>query len=417
MEIKRDWHLDRLIARKHNGMIKIITGMRRSGKSYLLFNLFYEHLRSQGVDDRHIICINLEDRRNAFLRNPDTLLQHIDSLFVDRSMHYILLDEVQMVSEFEDVLNSYLHISHADVYVTGSNARFLSKDIITEFRGRGDVVKITPLTFKEFMSVFPGDRHQGLNEYLTYGGLPQVALMDNTRQKREYLHDVFTNTYIRDIRDRYRIKKEPELGELIDIIASNIGGLTNPTKLANTFRTVTHSDISPLTISSYLEMLQDSFLIEKAVRYDIKGKRYIDTPVKYYFEDLGLRNARIDFRQTEFTHLMENMIFNELIHRGYSVDVGQVSTTETTADGKRRRSLLEVDFVCNEGYNRYYIQSAYSLPTHEKQQQEFKSLLKINDGFKKIVIVGDSLQPTYQTESGILVMNVYNFLLDDHSID
>lgn len=417
MNIERNWHLERLIARKHNNMIKIITGMRRSGKSYLLFNLFYEYLKKQGVDDRHIIRINLEDRRNASLRNPDNLLSYIDSLFVDDAMHYILLDEVQMVSEFEDVLNSYLHIANADVYVTGSNARFLSKDIITEFRGRGDVIKITPLTFKEFMTVHSGTKEQGLMDYMTYGGLPQVALMDNHKQKREFLRALFTSTYIRDIRDRYHVKKEQELGELIDIMASNIGGLTNPTKLANTFKSVKHSDVSPLTVSNFLEMLQDSFLIDKAIRYDIKGKRYIDTPAKYYFEDLGLRNARINFRQIEFPHLMENLIFNELVHRGFSVDVGQVSVTETTSEGKRKRSLLEVDFVCNEGYNRYYIQSAYALPTLEKQQQEYRSLLKINDGFKKIVIVGDSFQPTYQTDSGILIMNIYNFLMNEYSIN
>lgn len=416
MEIKRNIHLNRIIARKGNGMIKVITGMRRCGKSYLLFTLFHNYLLGQGVDEQHIIKVDMEDRRNAALRNPDALLNYIDSRMTDSQQYYILLDEVQLIAEFEDVLNSYLKITNADVYVTGSNAKFLSKDVITEFRGRGDEIRITPLSFQEFMSAKEGNREDLLNEYLTYGGLPQVVTMDEIERKVEYLKNLFTHTYIRDIKERYEIKKDDDLEELINLVASNIGSLTNPTKLENCFKSVKQSCLSKDTIKNYIDLMQDAFIIEKSIRFDIKGKKYIDTPSKYYFTDLGLRNARLNFRQTEFTHLLENAIYNELRLRGYSVDVGQIPIFTIREDGKRQRSTLEVDFVCNLGYKRCYIQSAYALPTEDKMKQEFNSLLRIKDSFKKIVIVGTPT-PTYQNEEGILTMNIYDFLMNPDSLN
>ena len=416
MEIKRNIHLNRIIARKGNGMIKVITGMRRCGKSYLLFTLFHNYLLEQGVDEQHIIKVDMEDRRNAALRNPDALLNYIDSRMTDSQQYYILLDEVQLVAEFEDVLNSYLKITNADVYVTGSNAKFLSKDVITEIRGRGDEIRITPLSFQEFMSAKEGNREDLLNEYLTYGGLPQVVTMDEIERKVEYLKNLFTHTYIRDIKERYEIKKDDDLEELINLVASNIGSLTNPTKLENCFKSVKQSCLSKDTIKNYIDLMQDAFIIEKSIRFDIKGKKYIDTPSKYYFTDLGLRNARLNFRQTEFTHLLENAIYNELRLRGYSVDVGQIPIFTIRENGKRQRSTLEVDFVCNLGYKRCYIQSAYALPTEDKMKQEFNSLLRIKDSFKKIVIVGTPT-PTYQNEEGILTMNIYDFLMNPDSLN
>ena len=416
MEIKRNIHLNRIIARKGNGMIKVITGMRRCGKSYLLFTLFHNYLLEQGVDEQHIIKVDMEDRRNAALRNPDALLNYIDSRMTDSQQYYILLDEVQLVAEFEDVLNSYLKITNADVYVTGSNAKFLSKDVITEFRGRGDEIRITPLSFQEFMSAKEGNREDLLNEYLTYGGLPQVVTMDEIERKVEYLKNLFTHTYIRDIKERYEIKKDDDLEELINLVASNIGSLTNPTKLENCFKSVKQSCLSKDTIKNYIDLMQDAFIIEKSIRFDIKGKKYIDTPSKYYFTDLGLRNARLNFRQTEFTHLLENAIYNELRLRGYSVDVGQIPIFTIREDGKRQRSTLEVDFVCNLGYKRCYRQSAYALPTEDKMKQEFNSLLRIKDSFKKIVIVGTPT-PTYQNEEGILTINIYDFLMNPESLN
>ena len=312
MVIKRDIHLKKLIDSKHNGMIKVVTGVRRCGKSYLLFNLFCHHLKEAGIAADHIIKVDLEDRRNKELRDPDALLRYIDSHMTDQQMYYILLDEVQHVNEFEDVLNSYLKIENADVYVTGSNSRFLSTDVITEFRGRGDEIKIAPLCFREFMSVYQGTKEKGLEEYMLYGGLPKVLDYPTVERKIEYLKSLFKKTYLTDIKERYKIKNDDDLEELIDIVASSIGGLTNPSKLENTFQTVKHSNITHTTIKSYLDMLQDVFLIERSVRYDIKGRKYIDTPAKYYFSDLGLRNARINFRQYEETHLMENLIYNEL---------------------------------------------------------------------------------------------------------
>ena len=324
MEIKRDLYLKKLIDRKHNGMIKVVTGVRRCGKSYLMFNLFSNYLRLTGVDDSHIIMVNLEDRRNKKLRNPDMLLEYIDTKITNQQMYYILLDEVQLVDEFVDVLNSYLSVPNADVYVTGSNARFLSKDVITEFRGRGDEVKIYPLSFAEFMTAYEGSKQQGLDEYMTFGGLPMILSCKTEEQKSAYLKNLFDETYIKDIKDRYHIRNEEEFEELINIISSSIGSLTNPAKLSKTFKSVKHVTIDPETIKNYLEYLCDSFLVTKSMRYDVKGRKYIDTPFKYYFTDLGLRNARINFRQDEKTHLMENVIFNELQVRGFNVDVGVV---------------------------------------------------------------------------------------------
>ena len=393
-------------------MIKVITGMRRSGKSYLLFNLFADALAKEGVPVDHVVAINLEDRRNGQLRNPDNLLKYIDAQIVDGGMYYILLDEIQMVNEFEDVLNSYLHIKNADVFVTGSNAKFLSKDVITEFRGRGQSIMVHPLNYAEFMSAQQHPSSYDTNlllEYMQYGGLPKVVTTEDENEKKEYLQSLFVQTYLRDIKERYSIQLDHDLEELIDVIASGIGALTNPHKIQNTFRSVKQSSITQDTIKNYLDYMQDAFIISKSVRYDIKGRRYIDTPAKYYFEDLGLRNARLHFRQTEVTHLMENLIFNELRIRGYTVDVGQLTVFGKDDEGKSKRSQLEVDFVCNKGYERLYIQSAFALPTIEKQQQEFNSLKRINDSFQKVVIVG-GMQPTYRNEDGILILNVFDFL-------
>lgn len=411
MEIKRDALLNRLMSLRHNKMIKVITGMRRCGKSYLLFNLFSEALKKEGVDDRHIVKINLEDRRNKDLRNPDKLLDYIDSQLKDEKMYYILLDEVQLVSEFEDVLNSYLHVDNADVYVTGSNARFLSKDVITEFRGRGFEVKIHPLSFQEIRNAKPEVPMEQLwLDYMTYGGLPMVVNMDSVQDRTSYLKGLFKHTYLKDIKERYNIKLDEDLEDLIKILASAIGGLTNPRKLADTFRSVKKSNISQDTLKVYLDYLQDAFIVKRVLRYDIKGKRYIETPSKFYFEDLGLRNALLNFRQVEKSHLMENAIYNELIVRGMTVDVGEVIWNTKDGAGKKIRKALEVDFVCNQGYKRIYIQSALSIPDDAKREQELLSLRKIDDSFQKVVITGEH-GPHYQNDDGILFMDIYDFLM------
>lgn len=411
MEIKRDSLLNNLMSLRHNGMIKVITGMRRCGKSYLLFNLFPNALKSEGVDEQHIIKVNLEDRRNKILRDPDKLLEYIDSKLKDNDMYYVLLDEVQMVREFEDVLNSYLHVKNADVYVTGSNARFLSKDVITEFRGRGYEVRVHPLSFQEIRGARPEVPIEQLwVDYMTYGGLPQVVTMDSDKERSTYLKGLFKHTYLKDIKERHDIKLDDDLEELIGTLASTIGGLTNPRKLADTFHSIKKSKISQDTIKVYLDYLQDAFIIERALRYDIKGKRYIDTPSKFYFEDLGLRNALLNFRQVEKTHLMENAIYNTLRSRGMDVDVGEVIWNTKDNYGKKIRKTLEVDFVCNQGYKRLYIQSAYSIPDDEKRDQELQSLRRINDSFQKIVIVGNH-GPHYQNEDGILFIDIYDFLM------
>lgn len=410
MEFRRDIHLKRLIASRHNGLIKVVTGIRRSGKSYLLRILFKNYLIDNGVKENHIIELDLENRRNKKYRNPDSLIEYIDSQMVDDDMYYILLDEIQLVSEFEDVLNSYLSIKNADVYVTGSNSRFLSKDVITEFRGRGEEIHVTPLSFAEFSIAHPEmESYKALQEYLTYGGLPYVCTELDEQKKISYLQGLFEKTYLTDIKERYHIRGVEVMDELLNVIASCIGGLTNPSKIENTFRSVKGIKLNQNTVKEYLEMLEDSFLITRCIRYDIKGRKYIDTPQKYYFEDLGLRNARIGFRQVEETHLMENLIYNELRIRGYLVDVGVVPTRVREPEGAYRRSHLEVDFVCNRGSERVYVQSAFRLPTEEKRKQEMASLLKIDDSFRKIIITED-LVKRHMDENGVEWVNVYDFL-------
>ena len=411
MEIRSDKYLDLLIHSCGNGLIKVITGMRRCGKSYLLFTLFKNYLIKQGVKEDHIIGVNLENRLNKSLRDPDALLQYIDSRLSSDGQYYVMLDEVQMVSEFEDVLNSFLSISNVDVFVTGSNAKFLSKDVITEFRGRGDEIHVRPLTFRE-VADFRDDYSQDMiREYMLYGGLPQVVLENDVNKKVSYLEQQMEHTYLRDIKERYEVRQDSDLSELVDIMASCVGGLTNPPKIADTFKSVKHSSISVDTIRLYLEYMEDAFVLERVTRYDIKGRKYIDSPFKYYFEDLGLRNARLGFRQVEPTHMMENMLYNELRAIGMKVDVGQVFTEVKIEDGSRQRKTLEIDFVCNRGYERVYIQSAYAMETEEKRDQELASLRKLRDGFRRIVIV-NGLQPTYMNEEGVYIINLMDFLRD-----
>lgn len=416
MRINRDTYLQKLLRRRHNGMIKVVTGPRRSGKSYLLRHIFVDYLLDQGVQADHIIKIDFEDRRNAALRNPDTLIAHIDGSMTDSGMYYILLDEIQKVDEFVDVLNSYLEIENADVYVTGSNSRLLSKDVVTEFRGRGDEIEIAPLSFSEFFPTFSGSREEALTEYLTYGGMPKVATMSSDEEKANYLKSLFRTVYLSDIKERYGIRNDTELEELIKIVASGIGGITNPTKLENTFKSIKNVSLSKNTIASYLKILEDVFILRRSERFDIKGKKYIDASSKYYFLDCGLRNAHLNFRQIEATHLLENAIYNELVMRGLSVDVGVVNVVERNKDGKLQRKQLEVDFVCNKGSKRYYIQSALRLPTQEKLDQELHSLKNIDDNFQRIVITEDLVKP-HRDESGILFMNIYDFLLDLDSLN
>lgn len=417
MVIQRSKYLEQMAAVMHNGVIKVITGVRRCGKSFLLFEIFKRHLLDSGVDERHIIAVDLEDRRNKKLRDPDNLLAHIDSLMVDERMHYILLDEIQMVPEFEDVLGSYLKVGNADVYVTGSNSKFLSSDIITEFRGRSTEIRVHPLSFAEYLNATkPSDANSALREYLVYGGMPFSLTCDNVVEKERYLKSLFLNVYVRDIKERYGIREDGDLEELTHIVASNIGALTNPKKLENTFKTVKNATLTDVSIKRYLDMLQDAFLIEKSVRYDIKGKKYISTPAKYYFEDLGLRNALLDFRQVDDGHLMENLLYNELRMRGFSVDVGQVEAFEKDADGKTLRKILEVDFVCNRGSKRVYVQSAMDMPTPEKARQETNSLRRVDDGFRKMVIVG-GLTPSHIREDGIVIMNIIDFLTNPDSLE
>ncbi len=426
MEIKRDSYLSALINRKGNGLIKVITGIRRCGKSYLLNTIFYNHLLSEGVKEDHIIrfafdsaddldtigenLIELEKEDKKV--NPEKFMIYIRSQIKDKDMYYLLLDEVQMLGSFESVLNGYLRKDNMDVYVTGSNAKFLSSDIITEFAGRGDEIRMYPISFSEFMTVYSGDKYEGLTQYMTYGGIPLVVLRQNENDKARTLQNLFDEIYIRDIIKRSKLKKQSELEDLLNILSSSIGSLTNPEKLKNTFRSVKNSKITTVTINKYLKCLEDAFLIESVQRYDVKGKAYIETPKKYYFSDLGLRNARINFRQFEQTHAMENVIYNELKMRGYNVDIGIVPISERNEEGKVVRKQLEVDFVCNLGSKRYYIQSAYSLPTAEKHEQEVRPLRKIDDSFKKIIITKDIVPSTYD-ESGVLTINLYDFLLDE----
>ena len=430
MEIRRDFYLDKLIRRKNNGLIKVITGIRRCGKSYLLNNIFYNHLLESGVPADHIIRFAFDSADDLYLIgeslikiekekrgvDPEKFMAYIRSQVTTDGMYYLLLDEVQLMDCFESVLNGYLRKDNMDVFVTGSNAKFLSKDIVTEVAGRGDEVHMYPLSFSEFMSVFKGDKYMGLSEYMLYGGIPLVVLRESSSDKAAALQNLFSEIYIRDIFKRNRIKNIGELEDLLNILSSAIGSLTNPENLKNTFKTVKKSKITSKTIKKYLDCFEDSFLIESAQRYDIKGKAYIETPKKYYFSDLGLRNARINFRQFEQTHSMENVIYNELRMRGYSVDVGVVIIAEKDQEGKVTRKQLEVDFVCNLGSSRYYIQSAYSLPDEAKRTQEIRPFRKIDDSFKKIVITKDIVQPYYDNY-GILTVNIYDFLLDPQILE
>lgn len=416
MIIERNTYLKKLIAKRHNGKIKIVTGIRRCGKSFLLSTIYANWLREQGVDEEHIININLEDRRNKPLRDPDALLAYIDSNLTDDKMHYVMIDEIQLVSEFEDVLNSYLNKYNADIYVTGSNARFLSKQVRTEFAGRGEEIKLHPLTFREYITTTQASQADAFRDYMIYGGLPQVVEKETHEEKVEMLQALFENTYISDIIERYKIRNTEVLDELLNILASSIGGLTNATKLANTFSSVRHENVSRNTIVNYLEYICDSFLMEKASRYDIKGKRYIDSPYKYYFTDCGLRNMRLNFRQVEYTHLLENVIYNELIARGFSVDVGVVPKQVRDENGGRGRQYLEVDFVCNMGSSRYYIQSTYRMNDEEKIKQEEASLINIDDSFKKIIILGE-YTPVLHNESGITIIGIYDFLLKENALE
>lgn len=416
MEIKRDLYLNKLIRKKNNGLIKIVTGVRRCGKSYLLFNLFHNHLLEEGVEEDHIIEVALDDRSNKELRDPDNMLKFVKERVVDKETYYIILDEVQLLDEFEDVLNSFLHIRNADIYVTGSNSKFLSSDLITEFRGRGDEIRIYTLSFREFVSVYDGSLDEAWDEYFNYGGLPLILSMETVEDKIEYLTSLFQKVYLSDIVERNKVRNKDELDELVDILASAIGSLTNPSKLAKTFKSVKGKVISDKTLKTYIDYLIDAFLISKAKRFDIKGKRYIGSPAKYYFEDIGLRNARLNFRQVEITHIMENIIYNELRIRGYKVDVGLVEHYSTGKDGKRQKKQLEVDFVATKGSEKYYIQSAFAMNNEEKIAQEQRSLVRISDSFKKIIIVADNIK-VRRNEEGITTMGLRNFLLDENSLN
>lgn len=416
MDIKRDKYLSDLVNRMNNGMIKVVTGIRRCGKSYLIFTIFKNYLKEQGVDEAHIVTIELDQRKDKKYRDPDIILEYIESRITDDEKYYILLDEVQLLKDFEEVLNSLLHIKNVDIYVTGSNSKFLSKDVITEFRGRGDEIHIFPLTFKEFMQAYDGDIYWGWAEYVVYGGLPLTVTMKTEEQKIKYLTNLFEETYLKDIIERHHIEKTQELEDLVNVLASAIGSLTNVPKIEATFRSVIQSNISSNTIRQYIEYLEDAFVINKANRYNVKGRKYIGTPNKYYFEDVGLRNARLGFRQIEETHIMENIIYNELRSRGYSVDVGVVEKRGKNKDGKEERTYLEIDFIANLGSKRYYIQSAFSMPTEEKRDQEKSSLINVGDSYKKIIIVKDVVNVT-RDEEGITTMSIYDFLLKENSLE
>lgn len=410
MNFGRKAYLQKFISAEGNGMIKIITGIRRCGKSYLLFNIFKQNLLERGIAEDHIVQINLEDRRNKKLRNPDKLMEHIDHLMVDKQKYYILLDEIQLVPEFEDVLNSYLHIENAEVYVTGSNAKFLSKDIITEFRGRGWEIRVFPLTFAEYYESAGGEKAVALETYYLYGGLPGVYQCATPAEKQNYLREVYETVYLRDVIDRNHLHNEAGLKELVRILASCIGSSTNVRRISNTFKTMSAIDIGPNTIMRYLELLQDAFIISEALRYNVKGRKYIGTETKYYFEDVGIRNAILGFRQVEENHIMENVVYNELRQLGFSVDVGLVEAVKRNEEGKVERLKLEIDFVVNKHDRRLYIQSAYMLPDQEKINQEQASLLNISDNFKKVIIVGNRYYSNYN-EEGIFVMGIFDFLL------
>lgn len=415
--IKRDRYLERLITHKRNGRVKIVTGIRRCGKSYLLFKLFKQHLIGNGVDQSHIIEIQLEDRSNKELRDPDECLKFIKEQIKDQKQYYLLIDEVQLMSEFEDVLNSCLHIQNLDTYVTGSNSRFLSKDIITEFRGRGDEMYLRPLSFMEYKTTCPNmSFDEAWKEYITYGGLPYCALLSTREEKADYLKRLFDEVFLRDIIERNNIKNDEQLENLLNVISSAVGSLTNPKKLEDTFASTGAGKLSAYTIKQYLDHLCDAYMIEQAERYDIKGKGYISTPYKYYYTDTGLRNARLNFRQLEETHLMENVMYNELCLRGYSVDVGVVEINERQPDGKYVRKQIEVDFVCNKADERVYVQSAFSIPTTEKRLQEERPLVNVGDGFRKVIVTRDNVM-RHNDENGILIMSLKEFLMDNGALE
>lgn len=416
MEIKRDVYLNKLIRKENNGLIKVITGVRRCGKSYLLFNLFHNYLIEKGIDEDHIIEVALDDRSNKDLRDPDNILKYVKEKIKDKQTYYIILDEIQLLDEFEDVLNSFLHIKNVDVYVTGSNSKFLSSDVITEFRGRGDEIRVYPLSFKEYTSVYEGTTDEAWDDYFNYGGLPLTLVYDTPEDKSDYLISLFNKVYLSDIVDRHKIRNQDELDELVNILSSAIGSLTNPTKLAKTFKSVKNKVISDKTLKKYIDYLQDAFLISKAVRFDIKGKKYINSPAKYYFEDVGLRNARLNFRQTEENHIMENIIYNELRMRGYHVDIGVVEVFGKNKENKTTKKQFEVDFVATKGSEKYYIQSAFSISNTDKLQQEQNSLININDSFKKIIVVRDNIK-VRRNDYGIVTMGICNFLLDENSLN
>ncbi len=417
MEVQRNTYLKKLINRMHNGMIKVITGIRRSGKSYLLLTLFRNHLRASGIQDNHILVMEFDRIENRQYRDPYVLLDYLKKQITDERDYYILLDEVQMLQSFEEVLNSLMRESNLDIYVTGSNSKFLSKDVLTEFRGRGDEVHIFPLSFQEFMQIYDGDVYHGWAEYMIYGGLPLAVIMKTDEQKVQYLKSLFRETYIKDIVERNKIEKQKELEDLLNVLSSTIGGLTNPLKIEDTFKSRLHSTISNNTISKYIVYLKEAFVINEAQRYDVKGRKYIGSPVKYYFEDVGLRNALLDFRQVEETHLMENIIYNELRMRGYNVDVGNVKQRFVDkSSGSKLTKHLEIDFVANLGSRRIYIQSAFQMPNAEKIKQEKASLLAIKDSFKKILIVKDVIKP-FQDEDGILTIGLFDFLQNSNSLE
>lgn len=416
MEIRRDGYLEQLKLRKDNGMIKIITGIRRCGKSFLLFVLFKKYLLENGVDNEHIIEIALDGIENEELRDPKKCYQNIKDAMKDEQKYYLLLDEVQFMPRFEEVLNSLLRISNIDVYVTGSNSKFLSSDIVTEFRGRGDEIRIYPLSFAEFYAAYGGDYDDAWDEYMIYGGLPQVVQFSTERQKAEYLKNIFTNVYLRDVVERNKLQNVDEIGTLVDILASAIGTPTNPTRISNIFKSERGINYTNKTIANHIDYLAETFLISKAERYDIKGRKYVGANLKYYFTDLGLRNARLNFRQQEPTHIMENIVYNELLVRGYNVDVGIVEVSAKNNEGKRVHKQLEVDFVVNQGSQRYYIQVAYDMTSEEKQTQEFNSLRNIPDSFKKIVIVNGTKKP-WRNEEGFVIMGMKYFLLNVDSLE
>lgn len=415
MEFKRRYYLDMLVRKKHNGLIKAITGLRRCGKSYLLFNLFKKHLLDCGVEEGHIIEMSFDSFENKKYRNPEVFYPYIKGLLQDDSMYYVLLDEIQLLDEFESVLNGLMRHSNVDIYVTGSNAKFLSQDIITEFRGRGDEVHLNPLTFAEFMECYNGNKYDGWNEYVLYGGLPPVVLLSTPKEKIAFLNNLFSETYNKDVTKRNHLKNESELNDILNLLASSIGSLTNPSKLSDRFKSIKKVTITQKTIKKYIDCLCEAYIIDKALRYDVKGKDYLSTPLKYYYTDLGLRNARINFRQSEPTHIMENIIFNELKAKGFGVDVGVVEVIEKV-QGKSVRKQLEIDFVCCDGTKKYYIQSAYAMPDAEKEYQEKRPLKNTCDEFKKIIVVKDAPTPWY-TEDGVQVIGIYDFLLNNNILE